>query len=714
MIKIKLSYLPIIPLVIFFTLLFSGDTHAADMSKFNPGRIIDDAVFYNKDSMTATQIQTFLNSKVSACNTYTYGTSPHQAVPCLKDYRETTNTKSADTYCKGYPEVNQSAAEIIKGVADSCGINPQVLIVTLQKEQALITDTWPRDRWLTNTDGNHNYQYRSAMGYGCPDTALCDNVYYGFFNQVYYAARQFKRYQATPDSYSYVAGRNNNIAWNPSTSCGYSTVYIENQATAGLYNYTPYQPNTAALRSSYGSGDTCSSYGNRNFYSYFTDWFGSTQSNVPRSNIYLPDGEYSFIDFQSAVLDTQVPGSINETSVTLNVQIDSTTQKWLLTRTYDNFYKIKNIASNYYLEVMGGRAENGTNVVVYQGNDSCAQKWSIILSDNHYILLSACSGKALSVNDTILQIYDKDNSERQYWSIKALDSAPVANGTYTIATTANTTLDIQNGSTLNGAKISIWARNGTKAQEWQISRSDDGFYAIKNPISGKALDVVGGGIVNGTSIVIYQSNSTCAQKWQIKKTNDSYSIISACSNKALDVVAGAISTLGMPVVIYDRNNTKAQQWHFEQFNTAQAIENGTYELVTGVSDKYALTVNKGDLVNGANIQINLRNNSDAQKFIFAYNPQEDAYTIVNSKSNKRLDVVGGGTTNGTRIVQYQANDTCAQLWKVQKISNDTYEFYSACSGKAMEVIGGRAVDSADVLIYQINHTNAQRWTLIKQ
>ena len=52
--------------------------------------------------------------------------------------------------------------------------------------------------------------------------------------------------------------------------------YIQNQATANLYYYTPYQPNAAALRAGYGEGDGCSAYGNRNFYQYFTDWFGST------------------------------------------------------------------------------------------------------------------------------------------------------------------------------------------------------------------------------------------------------------------------------------------------------------------------------------------------------------------------------------------------------------------------------------------------------
>jgi hypothetical protein len=51
-------------------------------------------------------------------------------------------------------------------------------------------------------------------------------------------------------------------------------VRIRNQATANLYNYTPYQPNEAALASLYGDGDECSAFGNRNFWRIFTDWFG--------------------------------------------------------------------------------------------------------------------------------------------------------------------------------------------------------------------------------------------------------------------------------------------------------------------------------------------------------------------------------------------------------------------------------------------------------
>src|SRR5699024_7487348 len=68
----------------------------------------------------------------------------------------------------------------------------------------------------------------------------------------------------------------NTILGNPNSACGTSQVYIENWATAALYIYTPYRPNQAALNAQWGVGDAWSTYGNRNFYLFFQEWFGST------------------------------------------------------------------------------------------------------------------------------------------------------------------------------------------------------------------------------------------------------------------------------------------------------------------------------------------------------------------------------------------------------------------------------------------------------
>lgn len=230
---------------------------AAIASQFTPGNIISDALFYNADGMSAAQVQTFLNAQVPSCIAgYT----------CLKNYTETTASRAADAYCKGaYTGVaNQSAAAIIAAVGRACGINPQVLLVLLQKEQGLVTSRSPSAG-----------AYRAATGFGCPDTAPCDAAYYGFSNQVWRAARQFQIYRVLPNNFNHKAGRVNAVRFHPNAACGTSAVYIENQATAGLYNYTPYQPNGPAMNNLYGTGDGCSSYGNRNFWRIFTDWFGS-------------------------------------------------------------------------------------------------------------------------------------------------------------------------------------------------------------------------------------------------------------------------------------------------------------------------------------------------------------------------------------------------------------------------------------------------------
>jgi len=264
--------------------LFGRPKHAEGVTAgdWSATRITDDAVFFKANTLNPGDIQNFLNAKVPTCDTNGTQPSGHagyatradwsiaQGVPppfiCLRDFTQAIPSVTADAYCNGIGGGTKSAADIIFNVAQACNINPEVLIVLLQKEQTLVSDDWP---WPV--------QYRSATGYGCPDTAACDTSYYGFFNQVYNAGRQFRRYITQPDSYNFAVGRTSFVGYNPSSSCGGTNLTLETQATAALYNYTPYQPNQAALNNLYGSGDSCSAYGNRNFWRLFSDWFGSTK-----------------------------------------------------------------------------------------------------------------------------------------------------------------------------------------------------------------------------------------------------------------------------------------------------------------------------------------------------------------------------------------------------------------------------------------------------
>ena len=227
-------------------------------------RIIDDQVFINAGTMQAADIQAFLNSKVAAC-----GNSL-----CLRNYSEG----------------GRSAARIIYDVSVSVGMNPQVLLSTLQKEQSLITNPAPSSRAIG-----------FAMGYGCPEGPGCNPAYNGFTNQLTLGAKLMRAGVARNcgDTWT-VPGWWINPKWhmNNTVTVDGRPTFLANCATGSLYNYTPHRPDSAYR----GATDGTLYYGNYNFIKNFTAWFGSTrttswnaqylgQSNAP----YLAKGQSGMV-----------------------------------------------------------------------------------------------------------------------------------------------------------------------------------------------------------------------------------------------------------------------------------------------------------------------------------------------------------------------------------------------------------------------------------
>ncbi|WP_394771443.1 hypothetical protein [Lacisediminihabitans sp.] len=237
-------------------ILVAEPASAAAASDWNPGYIVSDANFYDGTALSAPGVQNFLQTRNSGCST---------GWVCILNYTQDTPSMPGTAYCSPMTgNSGESAASIIARVGAACNISQKTLLVLLEKEQGLISSHSPSaSAWA------------HATGFNCPDTAPCNPAYAGFFYQVYYGARQLQVYRAFPGSFNYKARAVNNILYSPNSACGSSPVYIANDATAALYIYTPYQPNAAALANMYGIGDGCSSYGNRNFWRLWSDWFGS-------------------------------------------------------------------------------------------------------------------------------------------------------------------------------------------------------------------------------------------------------------------------------------------------------------------------------------------------------------------------------------------------------------------------------------------------------
>ena len=243
---------------------------------WDPGLIVSDANFFDADSMTVEEIERFLDEQVPVCAHWheQTGRDADSGWPylCLKD--RVWDVPALDVlgeggwrYCEPVPPATRAtSAEVIWIIAQACGISPKTLLVTLEKEQGLVTDRWP---WES--------QFRAAMGYACYDSAPCVEAYGNFVGQVYHAARTYQMYVQRPELFNYQPYQENAILYAP--GCEASVVMIRNAATAALYDYTPYQPNPDVVAG--GGGDGCDTYGNYNFWRLWFFWFGDPIADDP-------------------------------------------------------------------------------------------------------------------------------------------------------------------------------------------------------------------------------------------------------------------------------------------------------------------------------------------------------------------------------------------------------------------------------------------------
>ncbi|MBD3247821.1 hypothetical protein GF382_00855 [Candidatus Falkowbacteria bacterium] len=202
---------------------------------FDPNNIISDYEVLNYDSMSLAQIQDLLDSKDGY----------------LANYR--TQNPDGKT---------MTAAEVIYDRAQTNKISPKFIIVLLQKEMGLIEDKDPKQTQLD-----------WATGYGCPDGGGCNERWRGFWKQVNSATLQFYDYIENFQDYKYQKGKTYTFS-NPYSTTINGTVIVTpaNNATAGLYNYTPHVYN-----------------GNYNFYRIWKRYF--TKGDYPNGSLLQARGE---------------------------------------------------------------------------------------------------------------------------------------------------------------------------------------------------------------------------------------------------------------------------------------------------------------------------------------------------------------------------------------------------------------------------------------
>jgi hypothetical protein len=125
-------------------------------------------------------------------------------------------------------------------------------------------------------------------------------------------------------------------------------------------------------------------------------------------------------------------------------------------------------------------------------------------------------------------------------------------------------LDVNGGSTVNGAGIIQWPQNGGNNQQWVIAANGGGYYKVTNRNSGQSLDVNMSSTANGAGIIQWPWNGGNNQQWQLTATSDGiYKVINRNSSLALDV-NGASTTNGAGIIQWPWGGGTNQQWQIVQ------------------------------------------------------------------------------------------------------------------------------------------------------
>lgn len=255
---------------------------------YDGGNIIDNLVFLDANTMSKSDIQNFLVNKGAGLANMNF---------TLNCYAQ--DSKERQWYTSVGAPCDQSipASHIIYYAAQIYGVNPRVILATMQKEQSLTTAPNPTA-----------WQINQAMGYACPTSGQCggNSTFPYQIDSGTWALR-----------YHFERARGNNTWWYTSSSwtCGtqksyyspnlypnqnvnfydqngtyYRTHYIANAATSAFYCYTPHaynNPQGLYGREPYGTVGLYYS-GSYNFVYFFELWFGTTKSND--TNIAHPNG----------------------------------------------------------------------------------------------------------------------------------------------------------------------------------------------------------------------------------------------------------------------------------------------------------------------------------------------------------------------------------------------------------------------------------------
>ncbi|MBU6389264.1 hypothetical protein KGQ71_01990 [Patescibacteria group bacterium] len=227
----------------------SATARATDPYPFDPNILISDDSFLRTESMTGDNVNQFLISHGSWLANYIIPQFVDVPYPCLDSNGNpsypTVRVEQVDV--NGKPLYGMRAADLLAQRAQQNGINPQVILVTLQKESSAITSATASSSLSQAWPLFYGYnEPMASFKLSCADSMAQAQGYGGIGQQLAYAPYGLHQMYSGGSCPLTTALTIDGVSLN-----------VKSRATAVLYCYTPHIYN-----------------GNHNFWYYFVTWFG--------------------------------------------------------------------------------------------------------------------------------------------------------------------------------------------------------------------------------------------------------------------------------------------------------------------------------------------------------------------------------------------------------------------------------------------------------
>lgn len=211
----------------------------------------------------------------------------------------------------------------------------------------------------------------------------------------------------------------------------------------------------------------------------------------------------------------------------------STAQRWFIYN-YNGGYKLVAMCSpNLCLDLTMGATGDGTNVQLWEPNNTGAQVFSIY----------------------------KDG-EKKMRNLGGNFNAAILNSNYGIAIINN-----------KSGNVVLSNQSEVSNRAWKFVRQNDGTYTIKSLYDGKMLEVASSSPASGTNVRVAAENGSASQRWYVYSSGGVDMLVpKSAKNLCLDLYNNS-SANGTNIQVFTQNNTTAQQY---------SIYTSTCSLLEGV------------------------------------------------------------------------------------------------------------------------------------